>query len=280
MKKILIYLLLVLFFYSCNKNNEIYLSNIYGKNSKKILEKVFNENNIKSDDFFYFLDEYNKIVDDNTLIDDFELVNSFNEINYDILKYQESLDKKNLLGINCRITTYLLVKEYISINNKKINDSNLFFDKEMIENMSKIVFDDKTYLDYISFFSQIETENTLEYIRHIKIIENNFKEKQIKFNNDKIKVISVFFHSDLDEPNTLFIGHIGLLFNYGSKFLFIEKLSPIEPYQAIIFNNKRELNNYLMKKYDVDETNNTSSPIIFENDKLLKEYEIIKNKNN
>lgn len=63
-----------------------------------------------------------------------------------------------------------------------------------------------------------------------------------------------------------------------NKLIFIEKLSFQEPYQAVKFNNRTELNDFLMHRYDVEWNQPTSIPFIFENDDLLEGYRPNENK--
>ena len=84
------------------------------------------------------------------------------------------------------------------------------------------------------------------------------------------------FHESIDEnDNYLFVGHTGILFESDKKLYFLEKIAFQEPYQLTRFNNRSELNDYLMKKYDVSYDQPTVSPFIMENDQLLQEYKRI-----
>ena len=56
------------------------------------------------------------------------------------------------------------------------------------------------------------------------------------------------------------------------KLLFIEKLAFQQPYQVLKFNNRTELNDYLMNKYDTAWRQPVARPFSMENDELLKEY--------
>ena len=96
----------------------------------------------------------------------------------------------------------------------------------------------------------------------------------IKWNgNINAKIISVWFHNDDEiDGNILFIGHTGVLVPCEDKLMFIEKLSFNEPYQALILNNRTELSDYLMEKYDIEYNQETTRPFIFENGTLMKNF--------
>ena len=79
------------------------------------------------------------------------------------------------------------------------------------------------------------------------------------------------------DPSTanLFIGHIGVLVpSENGELLFIEKIAFDQPYQAVKFKNRAELNGYLMGKYDVDYSGEGSRPFIFENWSLMADFQL------
>ena len=87
-------------------------------------------------------------------------------------------------------------------------------------------------------------------------------------------MISVVFHDKFsDEDNTLFIGHVGVLLpaEDGSLY-FIEKVAFQEPYRLVKLQNRAELSNYLMEKYDTSWGQDTTRPFIMENDTLMDGY--------
>lgn len=71
---------------------------------------------------------------------------------------------------------------------------------------------------------------------------------QFKFNNKKASLVSVIIHDNL-EGDYLFVGHVGVLVNNNNDFLFIEKLSFEEPYQAIKFSTTDACFSYLKNKH-------------------------------
>ena len=110
---------------------------------------------------------------------------------------------------------------------------------------------------------------------HLEKVKSYWKSKQLSFNNGEASLISVFFH---EEDGYLFIGHVGVLVpdNYGS-LIFIEKIAFQEPYQAIRFKNREDLNDYLMKKYNNAWDQEAIPPFIMENDELMEGYKVISN---
>lgn len=228
-----------------------------------LLDKGLNEGDV--DSFMSNLNTYNESADTS------ELASSFTKYSDDVA-YNNSMDKfteKNpdFLGINCRITTFSLMKNSMDVN-KELEDKSsvLDFDKKAISDKSLLSEDEMK--KFITYYAPINVKD--EKANYEDLITKEFSERGIKFNNDKIKVISVYLNSkDEIDGNILFIGHTGLMYENQGKYYFLEKLSFQEPYQLLRFNSKKEIYDYLMKKYNQDMGEGTHEAIITENDKVF-----------
>ncbi len=315
-KKMLLILAAIIFVLSCSNENSIEKSNIKKqsaaeniKNSKtekeylksinysNIADKMaqdeikeslenagFDSNNI--DLFFKSVNYYNEATENKDLIKS-GFINSKN-INpiYDEVAIQKIWDKKNknFPGFNCRITAFTLMKNYIKMEKPVVKTGEmLFMDIESLKNMPFKLFSQNEENKFINLFSEIPTKMTKDVRVHAENVKNAWKERGIKFDkNSKISMISVFFHfNDDPEENILFIGHVGILIpEKDGKLLFVEKLAFQQPYQVLKFNNRTELNDYLMNKYDTAWGQPVAKPFIMENDELLKEYRTNPNNGN
>lgn len=228
-----------------------------------LLDKGLNEGDV--DSFMSNLDSYNESADTS------ELASSFTKYSDDVA-YNNSMDKfteKNpdFLGINCRITTFSLMKNSMDVN-KELEDKSsvLDFDKKAISDKSLLSEDEMK--KFITYYAPINVKD--EKANYEDLITKEFSERGIKFNNDKVKVISVYLNSkDEIDGNILFIGHTGLMYENQGKYYFLEKLSFQEPYQLLRFNSKKEIYDYLMKKYNQDMGEGTHEAIVTENDKVF-----------
>lgn len=194
-------------------------------------------------------------------------------VNYDELAISESLLAINpdYIGNNCRITTFTLIKDFVSVDAKEEVPYNLLFDNLSLSESHK--FTDEELKRFYGYYEQVETTKTKDISVHLEAMKKHLADHHIKYQLPKhVSVISVVFHDDLEEVDHLFIGHTGLLVEKDESYYFIEKLSFDLPYQVIKFSSKLELNDYLMEKYDVSWGQETASPFIMENDELLKEY--------
>ncbi len=77
-------------------------------------------------------------------------------------------------------------------------------------------------------------------------------------------LVSVVIHDNLD-GNYLFIGHIGVLVKTDEGYLFVEKVSFEEPYQAIKFPNRKAVYDYLKEKFKDYTDPNTCPPFVMDN---------------
>lgn len=228
-----------------------------------LLDKGLNEGDVNS--FMSNLDTYNESADTS------ELASSFTKYSDDVA-YNNSMDKfteKNpdFLGINCRITTFSLMKNSMDVN-KELEDKSsvLDFDKKAISDKSLLSEDEMK--KFITYYAPINVKD--EKANYEDLITKEFSERGIKFNNDKVKVVSVYLNSnDEIDGNILFVGHTGLIYEDQGKYYFLEKLSFLEPYQLLRFNSKKEIYDYLMKKYNQDMGEGTHEAIVTENDKVF-----------
>ena len=256
-------------------------SNLADEKTQNEVQGILKNSGISSQNinlFFQSVNYYNKKTENTDLIKS-DFVNSQN-INptYDEAKIQKLWDKNssNFVGFNCRITAFTLMKDFITTKNSLAKSGEmLFMDMESLKNVPFKLFSETEKDKFVNLFSEIPTKATKDVKIHVENVKNVWKERGVKFDkNSKVSMISVFFHfNDDPEENILFIGHVGVLvLEEDGKLMFIEKLAFQQPYQVLRFNNRRELNDYLMNKYDTAWGQPVAKPFIMENDELLKGY--------
>ena len=256
-------------------------SNLADKDTQQKVKESLENTGIDSNSinlFFKSVNYYNEATQNEGLIKS-GFINS-NNINptYDEVAIQKIWDKKNknFPGFNCRITAFTFMKDYVKVEKPVVKTGEmLFMDVESLKNMPFELFSKNEKDKFVNLFSEIPTKATKDVKVHVENVKNIWKERGVTFDkNSKISMISVFFHFN-DEPqeNILFIGHVGILIpEKDGKLMFIEKLAFQQPYQVLKFNNRTELNDYLMNKYDTAWGQPVARPFIMENDELLKEY--------
>ena len=268
-----------------NKNQEqailksIKYSNLKDKSVQDDLRKIMNEANIsnqRQDVFFSYVDKFNNVVSEKSLAKDYEKIeNPF--CKYDSYEMQDewTIAYPNFMGYNCRITAYSLFDDFINIpTNSKIRDDMVLMDIAALEEDNTAIKDKDELNKFKTLFSTISTKSTKDINEHVEILKKDWKNRGISFDESTLaRLITVVFHDCTDNnDNYLFIGHTGILFSSNNKLFFVEKIAFQEPYQLTVFNNRIELNDYLMLRYDTNVGQSMAKPFIMENDELMKGY--------
>ena len=119
-----------------------------------------------------------------------------------------------------------------------------------------------------------KTQVMEQVANQVKALQTGWSERGISFEDSSARLISVVLHDRFsDTDNTLFIGHVGVLLpaEDGSLY-FIEKVAFQEPYRLVKIQNRTELSDYLMEKYDTAWGQDTTRSFIMENDELMDGY--------
>ena len=215
------------------------------------------------DAFFNLVNDYNATVGSVGLTGDFS---PFTKTDYDVEKISNlwAPKKGDFVGTNCRINSYCLLKNSIEIPKLEKDDSLLFVDNDAIDKGKVFDAEDKDAFDIL--FSRVKTEATTDVKVHAAKMENFLS--QFKF-NENARMLSVVVHDDLD-GQSLFIGHVGILVPSEDGYLFVEKLTFEEPYQAIKFATKEDCYKYLDTKYENYTGEGLAKPFIMDNDKWVQ----------
>ena len=215
------------------------------------------------DAFFNLVNDYNATVGSVGLTGDFS---TFTKTDYDVEKISNlwAPKKGDFVGTNCRINSYCLLKNSIEIPKLEKDDSLLFVDNDAIDKGKVFDAEDKDAFDVL--FSRVKTEATTDVKVHAAKMEQFLS--QFKF-NENARMLSVVLHDDLD-GQSLFIGHVGILVPSEDGYLFVEKLTFEEPYQAIKFATKEDCYKYLDTKYENYTGEGLAKPFIMDNDKWVQ----------
>ena len=249
-------------------NKENYKGTYSNLNSKESVEEVRKAlaahlDKDSADAFFNLVNDYNATVGSVGLTGDFS---TFTKTNYDVEKISNlwTPKKGDFVGTNCRINSYCLLKNSIEIPKLEKDDSLLFVDNDAIDKGKVFDAEDKDAFDIL--FSRVKTEATTDVKVHAAKMEQFLS--QFKF-NENARMLSVVVHDDLD-GQSLFIGHVGILVPSEDSYLFVEKLTFEEPYQAIKFATKEDCYKYLDTKYENYTGEDLAKSFIMDNDKWVQ----------
>ena len=258
---------------------QINYRNLIDTSVQKQLAEIMNSADIspvRQQVFFDHVNQFNNTVSSEGMAAGFE-VKQVTEEKYDPYAMQEEWDAAypDFMGYNCRITAFGLFGDHITIAaDAETREDIILMDMASLEEDSSAMQNDKDMDRFRVLYSTVPTDDTKDVSVHVENLRSDWKNRGIVFdNNPDVSLISVVFHDAWDGENQLFIGHTGVLFQVSeTELYFVEKIAFQEPYQLTIFNNRTELNDYLMAKYDTGTGQPTAAPFIMENDELMEGY--------
>lgn len=252
-------------------------SNLTDQESCDLLSKLLEDNGVEEERIqalFTHIEQFNSSVKAEWLTDGFE--NGVPaETKYDVYDMQDAWTEKNgsFPGYNCRITAYSLLGEFLAAGTDQPETQGedlLFMDLETIKADPETIFDDSTS-GFCALFAPVDASDSTETKDQVEALQKGWKDRGVTFSDSKAHLISVVFHDKFSETeNTLSIGHAGVLLpSEDGKLYFLEKVAFQEPYRLLRFENRTELSDYLMEKYDTAWDQDTTRPFIMENDALM-----------
>ncbi len=252
-------------------------SNLTDEASRELLTDLLTDNDVEQARVQVLLERIGQFNDDVRsawLTDGFESA-APTETKYDVYDMQDAWTEKNgsFAGYNCRITAYSLLGDSFTVGEDQPETQGedlLFMDLETIAADPEVLFDDST-AKFCALFAPIDAADSTKTKDQVQALQKGWATRGITFADSKARLISVVFHDKFsDTENTLSIGHAGVLLQAEDGTLyFFEKVAFQEPYRLLKFQNRTELSDYLMEKYDTAWGQDTTRPFIMENDALL-----------
>ena len=255
-------------------------SNLTDEDSRKQLSELLSDSGIEESRIAALLnrvEQFNASVKSEWLTDGFESA-APTDSKYDPYDMQDEWAAANgsFPGYNCRITAFGLFSEFITAGADQPEvqgEDSLFTDLETISANPDALCGDST-AKFCALFAPVNAADSTEVEAQVKALQESWTARGIAFADSKASMISVVFHDKFsDEDNTLFVGHVGVLLSAEDGTLyFIEKVAFQEPYRLVKLQNRTELSDYLMEKYDTSWGQDTTRPFIMENDTLMDGY--------
>ena len=258
--------------------DRIEYTNLNDRASRELLQELLSDAGVSDgriQGFFCRVDHFNDSVKQEWLTDGFEEAGLL-YTKYDPYTMQDEWTVKNgtFPGYNCRITAMSLFGDFLSVSaDSQIHagEDVLFVDKETLKT-DPDALGGSSLADFCALYSSMKTEHTTEIKRHVQAVQEEWASRGVIFReNERIRLITVFFHDKpTEEESLLFVGHVGVLLTAEDGTLyFVEKVAFQEPYRMLRFADRTALSDYLMRKYDTSWGQDTASPFIMENDKLM-----------
>lgn len=258
--------------------DRIEYTNLNDRASRELLQELLSDAGVSDgriQGFFCRVGHFNDSVKQEWLTDGFEEAGLL-YTKYDPYTMQDEWTAKNgtFPGYNCRITAMSLFGDFLSVSaDSQIHagEDVLFVDKETLKT-DPDALGGSSLADFCALYSSMKTEHTTEIKRHVQAVQEEWASRGVIFReNERIRLITVFFHDKpTEEESLLFVGHVGVLLTAEDGTLyFVEKVAFQEPYRMLHFADRTALSDYLMGKYDTSWGQDTASPFIMENDKLM-----------
>ena len=257
---------------------KIEYTNLNDSVSRKLLEDILSGAGVSGSriqGFFNRVDSFNESMRGEWLTTGFEEAELL-YTKYDPYAMQDEWAAKNgtFPGYNCRITAMSLFGDFLSVSaDTQIHagEDVLFVDEETLK-ADPDALGGSSLADFRALYSSMKAEDTTEIRRHVQTVQEEWASRGVTFReNERIRLITVFFHDKpTEEESLLFVGHAGVLLTAEDGTLyFAEKVAFQEPYRLLRFADRTALSDYLMGKYDTSWGQDTASPFIMENDKLM-----------
>lgn len=222
------------------------------------------------------VDQFNASVKSEWLTNGFERAVP-TDTKYDPYEMQDLWAEKNgdFPGYNCRITAFSLFGEFVTVGAdqpKTQGEDTLFLDLETLTEDPAVLCGDST-AKFCALFAPVPAADSTDVDEQAQTLQAGWAARGVAFSDSPARLISVVLHDRFsDTENTLFVGHVGVLLPVeDGSFCLIEKVAFQEPYRLVKLQNRAELRDYLMAKYDTSWGQDTTRPFIMENDNLMAE---------
>lgn len=251
---------------------QITYSNLVDSSAQKEIAELLEEHGVtkeQTDTLISWADDFNSRVTSSSLAENFQTMQDAG-VNYQglIIQNKEADDGLIYPEANCRLTSYLLMKNLIQTNGKCTdNDTFLMFDVEAIDTYEPFHLSEEERSRFISLFSWVPVNGADTVEAHSELIQKAWQDREVKIEGEGISLITVYLHSPFDEVR--FVGHTGVLLETEEGLLFVEKYGPQLPFQATKFHDRTELKQYLLDRQDLYGDETELAPIVLENDQLL-----------
>lgn len=224
----------------------------------------------RTDTLLVWADDFNSRVTAPSLPDGFVPMDG-DFVDYSSLSftYKELPDGTLFPEANCRLTAFLLLGDQIQTNGSANEaDTFLMFDVEAIDTLDTYQLTPEARADFITLFNSVSVEGSDTIESHLACIQEAWNKRGLQIDSSGgLSLIEVYLHSPFDALR--FVGHTGVLVETEDGLLFVEKYGPDGPFQATAFQNRKQLETYLLARPDLYGDDTELPPIVLENGAVL-----------
>lgn len=251
------------------------ICNLTDTTSKDELKSIFQRAGIaqaRQDVFFSHVERFNTTNGMTGLIDGWKSLAS-TASNFDEYELQDvwAAAYPDFDGYNCRITAFGLMGDKITVNRDTQADTrNLFMDEQSLQQDPSALVDTDDLQKFEQVFTTFVAANSTDVQQQISIAEQGWQDITID-SGSPVSIVTLYLHANYAEDDQeLFVGHTGVLFDFGDNELyFVEKLAFQAPYRFIHLTSREQLKTYFLERYATYYGEGEATPFVLENGKPM-----------
>lgn len=244
-------------------------SNLVDSDAQKEVSELLTAAGVSADSIESFLSmarDYNTLVGDQPYFHDGFTQLPEGGVDYDAQDtYTLWMDQRDYADISCRIAAYSLLRDAISAKAPMPANQFLAIDSDALDHNSLLSLSEEERGVFNALYNPVPVPPTTDTQAVQEAVLSEWKSRGISFAERRAAMVSVILHDELD--NNAYVGHAGVLLPDGDGWLFVEKYSPVYPYQATKFQTREQVEAYLMDRLGSNYTEGASAkPFLLEND--------------
>ncbi|MGL6104723.1 DUF4300 family protein [Romboutsia sp.] len=165
--------------------------------------------------------------------------------------------------VNCRVSAWNLMKDNITVNGD--NGQIEYTEKDILEHNPNAGFEKGDKEQFWGVFNGIPAGMINTTRGYSKTIKSEWENRNLEIKDSDRKLVSCFMYNFQEKQ--LEAVHAGTMIEQDGKIIFVEKISPTDPFQVSEFKNEKELEYYLKKMMLFNWF--VVQPVIMVNDELM-----------
>lgn len=251
-------------------------TNLKDEETKQQIEKLLIQSKIDQENVKTYMEWVN---DFNSRVENPEaLTEGYQPMKEGVVDYNNILvttkqteDGRDYWEANCRLSAYLLYKDFVNTQKQIEEDAYLMFDLDAIDTMDQFAMSKEERKEFVTLFNPVQLEEDSTLDMHVAKIQEAYIKRELVFDDkSNISLITLYLHDPYE--NKRLVGHAAVLIDAGNELVLIEKYGPPAPYQATVCKTRKEVVEYLLARPDLYGDGSELPPIVMENNQVLTSY--------
>ena len=238
---------------------------------KLLIESKVGQENIKT--YMEWVNDFNgRVENPGALAEGYKPMKD-GQVDYDNISVttKQTEDGRDYWEANCRLSAYLLYKDFVSVEQQVKEDAYLMFDLDAIDTMDQFAMTTEERKEFVTLFNPVEIEQESTLDMQVAKIQETYLQRGIVFNEESnVSLVTLYLHDPYE--NKRLVGHVAVLIDKGDELVVVEKYGAPAPYQVTVCKTREEVVDYLLARPDIYGDGSELPPIIMENNKALNSY--------